>query len=574
MGVEINNSRIPDPNITRREQAPPQPQEQLEQAQTAESPKAPPQTSAPNQLGTTAPGSATASPTTANPQPIDIPLPNPANKASDQAWGAMGATALSNSGPKAVPGSENTIDTDAERAHSDLKRTVTEFGIKQALKSNGAPDDQLDALTKSVVDKMFRGEGETPGGNVGFALAQDGGIVHKGADGKEYYEFGIGGEGSSLDLNGDGKNDISRQFFKVDKSLLDGPSGSTVPITEADLKDTKPQLPIIEAKSTIVPSSSELGKMADVGIQKLQKITQGVIGEGLSDSAAKLASAYTDSVLRGPAGILLDAAKPGLEAGAQKVQELANDLSQTKEQIQSLSEKAFDAVKDAPELAKALSPTLSGLSSIAKLASELSSPTGQANKEIVRLSVEQQRQNIADFKEELNSPLRYVGNPVEKLSLLNEGDKVVIKPDHRTSSVDQISLYKVGSESYYDVGDEGIAGKISEFNSSSQEYQMLADGNGKYTEAVPVTRITGGNESSSNLINDVFVSEDGRVFQENKPLTPNANGDFTLGFADADPLSDNRFQAVADRDGNLSFIVNNPIERALSIAQIKSLIRQ
>jgi len=216
---------------------------------------------------------------------------------------------------------------------------------------------------------MFRGEGETPGGNVGFALAQDGGIVHKGADGKEYYEFGIGGEGSSLDLNGDGKNDISRQFFKVDKALVDGLSGSTTPVTEADAS-AKPQTPVADAKASIVPSSSELEKMADAGIQKLQKITQGVIGKGLSDSAAKLASAYTDSVLRGPAGILLDAAKPGLEAGAQKVQELANDLSQTKEQIQSISEKAFDAVKDAPELAKALSPTLRSLSSIAKSAAK------------------------------------------------------------------------------------------------------------------------------------------------------------------------------------------------------------
>jgi len=518
MGGEINNSRIFDPSLQRVQENSPQTTSspEVDKAQIAEPTSAPPEPKAVNPLETASPGSATAKPSN---QAEELPIPSPkANKASDQAWGAMGATALSNSGPKAVPGSENTIDTDAERAHSDLKRTVTELGIRQALESNGAPKDQLGALTKSVVDKMFRGEGETPGGNVGFALAKDGGIVHKGADGKEYYEFGIGGEGSSLDLNGDGKNDSSRQFFKVDKALVDGLSGSTTPVTEADAS-AKPQTPVADAKPSIVPSSSELEKMADAGIQKLQKLTEGVLGKNLSESTALLAGATADSAIA-KYGPLLDLAKPGLELGAQKAQEFVSGLNQTKYQIESLPTKAFEAVKDAPELAKTLSPTLAGLSSIAKFASELSSPTGQVNKEIVRLSVEQQRQNIADFKAYISSS--YVGNPIQTLSNLGEGEKSILTPGSQWD-LKQISLYKVGSESYYDIGDEGISGKISELNSSSQEYQMLADCNGKYTEAVPVTRIAGGNDSSSNLINDTFLSEDGRVFQGNKPLTPKAS---------------------------------------------------
>ena len=53
-------------------------------------------------------------------------------------------------------------------------------------------------------------------------------------------------------------------------------------------------------------------------------------------------------------------------------------------------------------------------------------------------------------------------------------------------------------------------------------------------------------------------------------LTPNANGSFTLVFADVDN-NGNRFIPAAN--GNvISFNATNPIERALSIVQIKSLI--
>lgn len=376
---------------------------------------------------------------TATAEDLPIAAPKDTNAAAaNAAWGAMGATAQSSSGPKAVAGSENVIDTPEEQAHQDLKRTVAEIGIRQALEANGAPKDQLDALTQSVVDKMFTGEGETPGGNIGFALAADKGIVHKDASGKEYYEFGVGGEGSKLDLNGDGQNDSSRHYFKVDKAAVDALSGSTVPFTDdGSAQASKGQAPAVDPKSNIVPSSSELEKMTDAGLKKLQQISEGLVGKGISETAARLAEAYTDSAIA-KYGPLLDAAEPSLEAGAQKVQDGIAQLSNAKEQLASLPEKALEAIKDVPGFAKTLSPTLSGLSSIAKFAHELANSKESGTSPIDKLYAND------NFTAYLNNYNAKEKNPLESIKALE--DQRSLSLNSTNSNNPKLSFYKISGK--------------------------------------------------------------------------------------------------------------------------------
>lgn len=516
MGGEININGVPDTTLQRKQLTPPPPPPEVKPPEPT---PAPPEPKAVNPLETASPGSATAKPSN---QAEELPVPSPkANKASDQAWGAMGATALSNSGPKAVPGSENTIDTDAERAHSDLKRTVTELGIRQALESNGAPKDQLDSLTKSVVDKMFRGEGETPGGNVGFALAKDGGIVHKGADGKDYYEFGIGGEGSSLDLNGDGKNDSSRQYFKVDKALVDGLSASTTPVTEAD-ESAKPKSPVADTKPGLVPSSSELEKIADAGIKKLQQLTEGVLGKNLSEFTALLAGAAADSAI-GKYGPLLDLAKPGLEAGVKKAEELARALSSTAQ----LGETS-------------LNPKVN-----------LSQAESKALREVLN-----------DF-----SPVddKDAYSKIAKLAL-NESVKFRLTASKFGESF--LNVHNVNNERYLEYGFDNIAGKLGE-GLDNQNLYVLNNIGLYYEDGSSAAKATPVKEVSLNEVedyepsfmrfaNNIYMSKSDNpiLFSNSTPLKPNDEGVFNLAIRSGGQITLTGISPVIDQ-GNLKFKIIN-----------------
>jgi hypothetical protein len=377
---------------------------------------------------------------------LDLPLAKPesTNPKADAAWGSMGATAQSNSGPKAVPGSENTIDTPEEVKQQDLKKQVAELGIRDALAKNGAPEAELDKLTSEIMEKMFTGKGETPGGNIGFALAEDGGIIHKDASGKEYYEFGIGGEGSSIDLNGDGQNDGSRQYFKVDKAAVDALNGSTTPVMGDD-SSSNPQAPVTEAtpeKSNLVPSSSDLKDMASAGLKKLQELTGDF---PLSDTSFALAQAAADSVLNSALGQLYDLAEPSLESAAQVVQDGVSDLAKAKEQIEELPKQAFDAVKDAPELAKALSPTLSSLTSIAQLTETIFNSNAET------------KEATAEFSDFVTSLGVEDEKAASQILSLNEGDSITFN-----SSNQQYADGSAAKVVFYNVADEIYAGLENE----------------------------------------------------------------------------------------------------------------
>lgn len=371
IGTGNNSVNKPDPQIVD-----PQKTQEEQQVQAQEVAPNPPEATkstrtAENLDAQRTPGQAGSSEAASD---LAIPNPESSNPKADAAWGAMGATAQGSSGPKAVPGSENVIDTPEEASAQEFKRAVAQLALEREIKTNGAPEGEVKDLAGRVLDEMFVGKGDNPGGNVGFVLGENGSIEHKDADGNITYKVSIGGEGSTIDLNGDGQNDGARQYFDVAKSDVDAflaKQGKMVPVMgdEATVAKSNPT-PSTEAKSYsgAVPTSSELKEMTDAGIKKIQEISGRVFGEEISSLAASAAEGYVDSKLNGVAGALLDAAEPSLEAAAEKVEEAASQLTQAKESIEKLPSQAFEAIRNTPETLKALSPTLGFLSNIAELA--------------------------------------------------------------------------------------------------------------------------------------------------------------------------------------------------------------
>jgi len=120
----------------------------------------------------------------------------------------------------ANPKPRSTIMVKAQRekiVRAGIEKTIRAGLVKQNI-SGAKLEKQVQKKVQKTIDDLMVGKGCSPSGNVGM-VKKSGAYLQTDKNGDQYYEFGIGGEGSKMDLDGDGVND-SRRYMKVMVSSL------------------------------------------------------------------------------------------------------------------------------------------------------------------------------------------------------------------------------------------------------------------------------------------------------------------------------------------------------------------
>ena len=120
----------------------------------------------------------------------------------------------------------------------DLRKKVVTAGLKKFIRENlakkGISGTELETQVQKKVEQttadFMTSKGDFFAGNIGMVKSGSG-YLQTGANGEQYYEFGIGGENSSLDLDGDGKKD-SRRYIKVSLDFVEEQNQSRQEITD------------------------------------------------------------------------------------------------------------------------------------------------------------------------------------------------------------------------------------------------------------------------------------------------------------------------------------------------------